>query len=121
MHPRLTRINAPRRDAAHHPHEVARMGQIDFKMRDHALVEESVMHLLPRSGWLRRAGIAAFGLTGAGVALAHPGHDHGTWIAEIVHLLHGLAPLLAVLAVGVVGAVLLVMARPESAGASPER
>ncbi|MBL8327150.1 MAG: hypothetical protein JNJ89_19555 [Rubrivivax sp.] len=39
----------------------------------------------------------------AGVAAAHPGHDHGSWVADILHLVHALAPLLVLLAVGVGG------------------
>jgi hypothetical protein len=82
-------------------------------------IEELAMGRLRMSVWLRRTGLAAMALGCAGAAMAHPGHDHGTWMAEMVHLLRGLAPLLALLAVGVGGSVMMVMSGREGAGAPP--
>ena len=54
---------------------------------------------------LTRAAIVVVGLTAAGAALAHPGHSHEGWLADVAHMLHALGPLLALLAVGVGAAV----------------
>jgi hydrogenase/urease accessory protein HupE len=53
---------------------------------------------------LQRAAIVVVGLGLAGVAAAHPGHNHDSWTADLMHLLHAWAPLLALLAIGVGGA-----------------
>jgi hypothetical protein len=50
---------------------------------------------------LQRGLVAVAGVLAAGAAAAHPGHDHASWMADVLHLLHALAPLLALLAVGV--------------------
>jgi hydrogenase/urease accessory protein HupE len=56
-------------------------------------------NLIARSA-LPRVGMAALGWAWATAALAHPGHDHDSWLAQLVHLFSGPAPLLLVLAVG---------------------
>ncbi|MBL8343388.1 MAG: hypothetical protein JNL30_18110 [Rubrivivax sp.] len=54
---------------------------------------------------LRRAAIAVAGWAVMGSALAHPGHPHENWLAEVLHAAQGLAPLLALMMLGVGAAV----------------
>lgn len=63
------------------------------------MVSSKVLVLL-----LQRALFVVAGLGLAGWAMAHPGHPHDSWTADVIHLMHTLAPLLALLAVGVGGA-----------------
>lgn len=62
--------------------------------------------ILDRSG-LRQLGMGVLLWAWVGAALAHPGHDHDSWLADAVHLLSGLAPLLLLLAAGVASALLI--------------
>jgi hypothetical protein len=90
----LTGVNAPPGHGAHHAAPEAQTNEVGASPSTRRMV------MVP-SKLLTRAAIVVAGFAASGAALAHPGHSHDGWLADVAHTLHALGPLLALLVVGV--------------------